>query len=142
MKGLGIIVLLFVFFACVDSKNSTKKENKLNASNFNCELEIITNNAPSLALDANSDASPFALVNLTPKKGTFQEQWKIKRLKLNDIQYFTFDNTSFSMDTNVYSNKVRDIALDDSSQRAEIQFESSKGDIIEFIIPKVKITTE
>lgn len=138
MRITPFLLIILLSVACAETRKTAVEKMELTSSNYNCDVEIIINKMPS---PTPAEHTTYCIVNLSPKSGTFESNWKIRRFKLNATSYFTLDYNEFNgKGENLYTNNIREIILEEENQ-VWIEFENDKGGIIEFIVDRPTIST-
>lgn len=129
---------LFLLLSCSDSKKTTGEKMKNDASlNFSIDVEIINNRMPTISPSENTN---YCIVNLTPKKEVFENDWKIHKFVLNDVSYFTFDDNKLKgKGESQYQNVVREIQIE-KNNKISIIFINDQEEKIDFTIEDVPVS--
>lgn len=131
------LIALTLLLSCSDSKKTASEKAKGDLSlNFAFDVEIINNQMPSLSPNENT---AYCIVNLSPKTGVFEANWKIKKFVFNTVSYFTFDDNELKgKGEKQYINNVREITLEDKNKIVVI-FENDKKETIQFSVDNVPV---
>lgn len=131
------LIALTLLLSCSDSKKTASEKAKGDLSlNFAFDVEIINNQMPSLSPNENT---AYCIVNLSPKIGVFEANWKIKKFVFNTVSYFTFDDNELKgKGEKQYINNVREITLEDKNKIVVI-FENDKKETIQFSVDNVPV---
>ncbi|HLW38807.1 MAG TPA: hypothetical protein VKX31_00355 [Brumimicrobium sp.] len=131
------LIALTLLLSCSDSKKTASEKAKGDLSlNFAFDVEIINNQMPSLSPNENT---AYCIVNLSPKTGVFEANWKIKKFVFNTVSYFTFDDNELKgKGEKQYINNVREITLEEKN-RIVVIFENDKKETIQFSVDNVPV---
>lgn len=140
MKNLLTVFLAIVLFAipsCAESKKSAKEVKELSSNDFSFDVKIIINNMPIID---ETPSSTYAIVNFHPKKDAFKTNWRLKKLTINEVVYYTFDNNEFNgINENSYTNNVREIKLTDHKTNGSIEFENERQEVVKFSFEMLEV---
>jgi hypothetical protein len=129
-----------ISLSCVNSKEiDGQKEENLKEEisqasnmeeNYIFNIEIVNNLMPS----STPRKFMYAIVSLSPKSGTFENNWKVASFELNGVSYSKFDDTKFNgKGLLIFRNTVREIPYGEESQlSACVILKNDKGQTLIF----------